>query len=76
MAKLSAHGNEVARYTNPKTGTSYAFMEDRWILVKRLKGEKWRRFHRVGRIGESAQLRDQLLKKGYIKDEPTRRGTK
>lgn len=69
MAKLSAHGEEIARFTHQKTGVSYAFMEDRWILVKRMKGDRWRRFKRTMRIGEGPEFRATLLKKGFVLDE-------
>src|SRR3990172_3104886 len=66
VAKLSAHGEEIARFINCVTGTEYAFMEDRWIMVKLAKGEKWRRFKRTTKIGEAVVIRDVLLKKGFV----------
>lgn len=64
MAKLRAHGEEIGRWRDAR-GTEYAFMADRWVLVKRFAGERFKLFKRVTRVGESAELIARLEAKGF-----------
>lgn len=46
MAKLSAHGTELVRLFNRRTGSLLAFMSDGFILRKKLASGGWRQWRR------------------------------
>lgn len=67
MAKLKAHGEELARYRHPESGTEYALMSDRAVL-KKYKGENWRMFltrHQMARLGAVSEFVAEIKGQGF-----------